>query len=104
MPTARNDRKGMWIYNFDAMDKEEVLTLALVNNVYEVTKTTELVNFLHAAAGFPVINTWVKVIRNNQYATWPGIQNFNQCQLYHKRPYKTTKTKGTINSTPQQPR
>jgi hypothetical protein len=32
-----------------------------------------LVRFYHAAAGFPTKPTWIKAIKNNQYASWPGL-------------------------------
>ena len=71
MSAPRNQFNGMWVYNFDDNKNTQIPTL--MNNVYEITKTKDLVKFLHAAAGFPVTDTWVKAIRNNQFATWPGL-------------------------------
>ena len=34
-----------------------------------------MVWYYHAAAGFPVKATWIKVISNNQYSSWPGLSN-----------------------------
>ena len=42
-------------------------------NVYETTNATERVQYLHAAAGYPVPSTWVKAIKKGFYATWPGL-------------------------------
>ena len=71
MSAPQNQFNGMWVYSFD--DNKNMQIPTLMNNVYEITKTKDLVKFLHAAAGFPVMDTWVKAIRNNQFATWPGL-------------------------------
>ncbi len=44
-----------------------------IHNVYELKTQPELVRYLHAAAGYPTKSTWVKAIKNNQYASWPGL-------------------------------
>ena len=31
------------------------------------------IHSLHAAAGFPTKDLWIKAIKNGNYATWPGI-------------------------------
>jgi hypothetical protein len=33
----------------------------------------ELVRYLHAAAGFSTKQTWLVVIKNKQFASWPGL-------------------------------
>ena len=39
-----------------------------------------MVRYLHAAAGFPVKDTWLKAIKAGNYKTWPGItaENINK--------------------------
>ena len=32
-----------------------------------------LVKYFHAAAGFPVKDTWLRAIKNNNYGSWPGL-------------------------------
>ena len=44
-----------------------------LHNVYELKTQPELIRCLHAAAGYPTKSTWVKAIKNNQYASWPGL-------------------------------
>jgi hypothetical protein len=44
-----------------------------IHNVYELKIQPELVRYYHAAAGFPTKPTWVKAIRNKQFASWPGL-------------------------------
>jgi hypothetical protein len=33
----------------------------------------ELVQYLHALAGFPTKPTWIEAIKSNHYASWPGL-------------------------------
>ena len=42
-------------------------------NVYELPKTQELVQFQHAALGFPTKATLLTSIRNNNLVTFPGM-------------------------------
>ena len=42
-------------------------------SVYEIKAKPELVRYYHAAAGFPTKPTWLAAIRNNYYASWPGL-------------------------------
>jgi hypothetical protein len=44
-----------------------------VFNVYELKSQSKLVCYLHAALGFPTKPTWLKAIKNWQYALWPGL-------------------------------
>ena len=44
-----------------------------INNVYELKTQPELVRYLHACAGFPTKPSWIKAIKNGQYASWPGL-------------------------------
>ena len=44
-----------------------------IANVYELKTKPELIRYYHAAAGFPTKPTWLAAIRNNQYASWPGL-------------------------------
>jgi hypothetical protein len=44
-----------------------------VHNVYELKTQPELIRYLHAAAGFPTKPTWIKAIKNKQFASWPGL-------------------------------
>jgi hypothetical protein len=33
----------------------------------------QTIRYLHAAAGFPTKDFWIKAIKSGNYATWPGI-------------------------------
>jgi hypothetical protein len=43
------------------------------NNAYDLPLITKTVKYLHAAAGFPVEETWIKAIKHGNYNTWPTI-------------------------------
>jgi hypothetical protein len=44
-----------------------------IANVYKLKMQPELVRYYHAAVGFPTKPTWVAVIKNRQFASWPGL-------------------------------
>jgi hypothetical protein len=42
-------------------------------NVYNLPSIPQTIRYLHAAAGFPTKDSWIKAINNGNYKTWPGI-------------------------------
>jgi len=42
-------------------------------NVYNLPLTSQAIRYLHAAAGFPTKDSWIKAINNGNYVTWPGL-------------------------------
>jgi hypothetical protein len=45
-----------------------------VFNVYKLKMQPELVQYLHAPAGFPTKPTWYNTVKNKQFdALWPGL-------------------------------
>ncbi len=44
-----------------------------VANVYDIPSITQMIKYLHAAAGYPVKDTWVKTINAGNYTTLPGL-------------------------------
>ncbi len=44
-----------------------------VNNVYSLLSIPHTISYLHAAAGFPVKETWLDAIKAGNYVTWPGL-------------------------------
>ena len=46
------------------------------NNAYRLTTQKEIVEFYHAAAGWPVKKTWIAAIQRNAYASWPGLTEY----------------------------
>ena len=47
--------------------------IGAIHNVYELKTQPELIRYYHAAAGFPTKPTWLIVIKNKQFASWPGL-------------------------------
>ena len=61
-------------------DKKEDTTLLdspspkhAINIAYEFPSTEQLIRYLHACAGYPTKETWVKSIRTGNYVSWPGF-------------------------------
>ena len=42
-------------------------------SAYGLPSVEALVKYFHAAARFPVRDTWLKAIKNGNYASWPGL-------------------------------
>ena len=40
---------------------------------YTIPGVPQMIKFLHAAAGYPVISTWLKAIRKEHFMSWPGL-------------------------------
>ena len=45
----------------------------LAANVYSLPSMPQAIKYLHAAAGFPVKDTWIDAVNNNHFSTWPGL-------------------------------
>ena len=48
----------------------------LANNTYRLTTKKEIVEYYHAAVGWPVKKTWIAAIQRNTYASWPGLDGY----------------------------
>jgi hypothetical protein len=60
---------GLWSVTTDEKDPKR----EMINNAYSIPSTEGKIKFLHAAAGFPVEETWMNAINGGNYATWPGL-------------------------------
>ena len=45
----------------------------MINNVYKLATQPKIIRYMHAAAGFLMKATWIKVIRKGNYTIWPGL-------------------------------
>ena len=54
-----------------SVDQKETKEKAL--HAYDLPSINQTVRYLHAAAGFPVKETWLKAIRAGNFNTWPTI-------------------------------
>jgi hypothetical protein len=69
------DANGLWRLSRDKKQCNEgdQSKTELAASVYGLPSIAQTVRYLHAAAGFPVKDTWIKAIKNGNYNTWPGI-------------------------------
>ena len=44
-----------------------------INSAYKFPSSEQLVRYLHACAGYPTKETWLKAIRSVNYLSWPGL-------------------------------
>ncbi len=68
----------MWTVSAAATDNE----CKKVANVYNIPSINQTIKYLHAAAGYPVEDTWVKVINAGNYTTWPGLTATAACKHF----------------------
>ena len=43
------------------------------NIAYDLPSVSQTVRYLHAAAGYPTKDTWIKAIKAGNYISWPGL-------------------------------
>ena len=59
---SRSERTGAQSWQMDS-----------ASNVYSLPTIGAGIRYLHAAAGFPVKDTWIQAIKNGHYISWPGV-------------------------------
>ncbi len=59
---------GLWLVKANKNELKEK-----ANHVYSIPSTEGKIRFLHAAAGFPTKETWLKAIKAGYYLTRPGV-------------------------------
>ena len=42
-------------------------------HVFELPSAKEAIRYMHAAAGFPQKDTWLKATRAGKFPSWPGV-------------------------------
>ena len=63
-------KKGAKLWTISADDEPNKES---ANKVYDLPSISQTVKYLHAAAGFPVKDTWIKAIKAANYNTWPTL-------------------------------
>ena len=77
------DPEGAKLWYFNLLPEEEELptpslaprnqaTLAAFS-AYDLPSVEALIRYFHAAAGFPVRDTWLRAINAGNFASWPGL-------------------------------
>ena len=56
---------------------KKIQTTPAAHSAYELPSVEALVQYMHAAAGFPVKSTWLKAIKKGNFVTWPGLTYSN---------------------------
>ena len=73
---GRCDRTGLWKLPLDDKSKETNMnspTNEAINAIFNLPSTHQTFLWYHAAAGFPVKESFIKAVRNGNYATWPKL-------------------------------
>jgi hypothetical protein len=77
MMGKRDQTTGLWKVPLDEtaeMERDKNNGVANeINNVCEIRKVHETIQYLHAAAGSPVLSTFVKAIEAGNFTTWPTL-------------------------------
>jgi hypothetical protein len=70
------DEIGLWQLSREPIAPilvSETAKQEAASNVYSLPSIPQAIKYLHAAAGFPMKDTWVKAIKNGNYVSWPGL-------------------------------
>ncbi len=67
---CKKKRAKLWTVSAAATVNE----CEIVANVYDIPSINHMIKYLHAAAGYPVEDTWVKAINAGNYTTWPRLK------------------------------
>ncbi|KAL7479608.1 hypothetical protein ACHAW6_005332 [Cyclotella cf. meneghiniana] len=68
------DENGLW--HLPRAESTSILCHPVghcINNIYDLPSTAHLIQYLHAALGFPTKNTLLAAIRNGNLDTFPGL-------------------------------
>ena len=60
------------------------------HSVYDLPIVEALFRYMHAAAGFLVKSTWLKVIKNGNFESWPGL-TYNNALIFFPHSVETLK-------------
>ena len=67
------DANGLWRLSRDDENTSVHTSNEVAANVYSLPSMSQTIRYLHAAAGFPTKDSWIKAIKNGNYATWLGV-------------------------------
>ena len=94
METTERSRKHIHAM-MDQSNKKEY-----IHNDYELPSIEQTVRYLHAAAGHPVEETWLKAIRRGNYNSWPLIDT-KTVRKYFPESEETQPTRAHERATPE---
>jgi hypothetical protein len=67
MHGQRDLSTGLWKVPLDTNNTKQNES---INNVYEIIKVYDTIQYLHAAAGSPLPSTFIKAIKASNFTTW----------------------------------
>ena len=84
MEAPFNAKKGLYTLPLNAASALPIATREVIAdpiakaynitvNNYTIPGVPQMIKFMQAAAGYPVISTWLKAIRKNHFMSWPGL-------------------------------
>ena len=92
----RNLKDGLWDLHIPSTSSaaSNQSTLHQANTIIRKDKSkTKIEKYLHAAAGYPVISTFIQAIKKGNFLSWPGIESI----LFKKHlPKSMATTKGHL--------
>ena len=57
----------------DTILLDRPITKHAIKSAYKLPSTEQLIRYLHACAGYPTKETWVKAIQAGKYISWPVL-------------------------------
>ena len=78
------DANGLWWASCDQKKPIGVSpsNMEVAATAYNLPSIAQMIWYLHAAAGFPAKDTWIKAINSGNYKTWPGITAKAVCKHF----------------------
>ena len=76
LDAKRCDHTGLWKLQLDGKTEEANKTPSTnkaINVIFDLPSARQTFLWYHAVAGFPVKETFIKAVRNGNYATWPKL-------------------------------
>jgi len=76
LDAERCDHTGLWKLPLDDKTKETngtPPTNEAINVIFDLPSARQTFLWYHTAAGFPIKETFIKAVRNRNYATWPKL-------------------------------
>jgi hypothetical protein len=76
LEAGRCGHMGLWKLPLDEQGRETNRTPSsneAINVIFDLPSARQTFLWYHAAAGFPVKESFIKAVRNGNYATWPKL-------------------------------
>jgi hypothetical protein len=95
---SRDPKSRLWRVNLKQKCEPEIVQC---NHAHDNNNQKYLINYLHAACFSPIKSTWIKAIKNGNFSSWPGLNEYTVENYLSKSTYTT---KGHLNQQRQNAR